>query len=244
MDSEDASGGFEQLHELITSTKDVKGFLDGLAIFASAAMTKATNENIQCAVTLRRRKTRTTIAGSSQEAVTLDAIEQSLDDGPCVEAMRIGRPVLLTDVAVDQRWPAYSATLAAAGCASVLGVPLELDGDAAAVLNLFAPRPGVFTNSVISAAEVFADMARRTLEISVRLTQADQLAENLRAAMESRTSIDVACGIIMAQNRCTHDEAFEILRTASSHQNRKLHDIASDIVATVNRDRPLTHFDP
>lgn len=43
--------------------------------------------------------------------------------------------------------------------------------------------------------------------------------------------IDAACGVIMAQNRCTHDQAFELLAKASSHRNQKLHDVAADIIA-------------
>jgi AmiR/NasT family two-component response regulator len=37
--------------------------------------------------------------------------------------------------------------------------------------------------------------------------------------MASRTTIDLAVGIIMARRRCTQAEAFEVLRTASSRGN-------------------------
>ncbi len=209
--ADEAGDDFEQLHGLITGTQDVKGFLDGMTGFAAGTMSRVTGTGIECAVTLRRSKSRVTVAGSSAEAMILDAIEQSLDDGPCMEAMRIGVPVLLADVATDTRWPEFSKSLAAAGCRSVLGVPLDLEGGAAALLNFFAPTTGLFTPGTIQAAEIFADMASRTLDLALRLSASDQRADNLQAAMESRTSIDLACGIIMprtAAPRTWHAKCF------------------------------------
>lgn len=49
--------------------------------------------------------------------------------------------------------------------------------------------------------------------------------------MATRTVIDSACGVIMAQNRCTHDQAFDLLAKASSHRNQKLHDVATEIIS-------------
>jgi AmiR/NasT family two-component response regulator len=52
--------------------------------------------------------------------------------------------------------------------------------------------------------------------------------------LASRTIIDQALGIIMGQNRCTADEAFDILRAAASHRNIKLRDVAHDMVTRVS----------
>lgn len=227
----DQSDDFEQLHALIANSGDIKGFLDGMAGFAAAMMTRATGDRIECAVTLHRRKRSAYIAGSSDEAVVLDEIEQRLGQGPCEEALRTGAPVLLGDIVSDRRWPEYRESLDAAGCRSALGIPLSLGPDAAGVLNFFAPATGLFTEDAIADAEVFAVMAGHALHLALRIAAADQLAENLKAAMESRTAIDLACGIIMAQNRCSHDEAFEILRRGSSTRNQKLHTLAEEIVA-------------
>jgi hypothetical protein len=56
--------------------------------------------------------------------------------------------------------------------------------------------------------------------------------------MESRAVIEQAKGIIMAANRCSPEAAFDILRRASQHQNRKLRDIAEEIVERTQRDLP------
>ena len=62
--------------------------------------------------------------------------------------------------------------------------------------------------------------------------------------MESRTTIDIAVGAIMAQNRCSQESALKILKIASSTRNIKLRDVAAAVVASVSEDpKILTHFD-
>jgi GAF domain-containing protein len=230
VETEDQNEDFQRLHQLITGTKDIKGFLDGMTRYASTTMTLATGERVECAVTLWRRKRSMTIAGSSDTAILLDGVEQALGDGPCVEALETLAPVLLADTAVENRWPEYSKSLAAAGARSVLGVPLALGKDAAAALNFFAPATGLFTAETIEEAAIFGDMAGQALRLALRLVAAELLAEDLRSAMQTRAVIDVACGMIMEQNQCTQEEAFEFIAQASQHRNQKVHDVAASII--------------
>lgn len=51
-------------------------------------------------------------------------------------------------------------------------------------------------------------------------------------------------GIIMAQNRCTGEEAFNILRSVSSTRNQKLHEVAAQIVSSISGTPGATYFDP
>jgi AmiR/NasT family two-component response regulator len=61
--------------------------------------------------------------------------------------------------------------------------------------------------------------------------------------MESRTSIDLACGVIMGQNRCSQAEAMAILTKVSSNRNQKLRVVAEDLLATLAGGEVRTHFD-
>ncbi|MHA7263786.1 GAF and ANTAR domain-containing protein [Arthrobacter sp. TMN-37] len=244
MTSEENADDFERLHALISGTADLKAFLDGVTGFGSGVMTRVTGARVECAVTLRRSKRSATIAGSSDGAILLDGIEQDLGLGPCVEAHRTGATVLLGDVSSDRRWPEYSRSLGQAGYLSVLGVPMDLETDSVAVLNFFAPATGLFTADTIRDAELFADMAGRVLNLALRTVTADQLSGDLKSAMEGRTAIDVACGIIMAQNRCSQQEAMDFLLRASSTRNIKLHSLCQDIVAHVSGQKKAhTHFE-
>lgn len=66
---------------------------------------------------------------------------------------------------------------------------------------------------------------------------------DLPATMASRTTIDLAVGIIMGQNRCSQQEAFEVPKAASSHRSAELHEVATDVIATVGRGPAGAHFD-
>jgi GAF domain-containing protein len=184
-----------------------------------------------------------TVAGSSARAVTLDRIEQTLGDGPCIEALRTKSVVLLADVDADPRWPDYQRQLAANGCRSTLGVPLEIGDDAAAALNFFGADTGLFTDDIIAEAAGFADLAGRALRLAVRLGTFQSRAEDLQSAMEHRTSIDLACGVIMAQNRCSQDQAMAILTRVSSNRNQKLREVAEDVLRHLTSEEVRTHFD-
>ena len=118
------------------------------------------------------------------------------------------------------------------------------DGDEASVaLNFFASKPGMFTANVYEKALGFAAAAHNTLHLSVRLDTAQSRADNLEAAMQSRTAINLACGVIMAQNRCSQAEAMDILTKVSSNRNRKLRDVAAELIEQLSGDSVQTHFD-
>jgi GAF domain-containing protein len=230
MVAEELADDFEQLINLIAGSADIKSVLDGMTAFAAASMTSATGVNIECAVTLRRHKRTATIGGSSDRAVVLDRIEQALGDGPCVDALEGGVPVLLGDVSSDRRWPEYRTALTAAGISSALGIPMSTDDSWGAVLNFFSPVPGAFTGEVVASAALFAEMASKALRLAIKIAAAEQRGHDLKAAMENRSVIDLACGMIMAQNRCSKDEAFDFLTRASNDRNQKLYVIAQSIV--------------
>ena len=74
-----------------------------------------------------------------------------------------------------------------------------------------------------------------TPEVSAVLDALRAENEELRAALESRATIEQAKGIVMATMHCTPDEAFDLLRQQSQHENRKLRDIARDLVIGTSR---------
>lgn len=232
-----------QLQDLIMGTENVEDFLDRLARFSASTLTYSAGQEVECGVTLQRRKKSMTVAGSSSKAVMLDRIEHAIGDGPCIEALRTQNIVLLADVDTDPRWPKYQAELARHACRSTLGVPLEIGEGSSAALNFFAFSTSVFTPDVMAEAAGFADLAGRALRLAVRIGTAQARAEDLQAAMEHRTTIDLACGVVMAQNRCSQEEAMRILTRVSSNRNQKLRVVAADVLTQLTAGEVRTHFD-
>ncbi len=58
--------------------------------------------------------------------------------------------------------------------------------------------------------------------------------------MQSRSTIEQAKGMLMAENGCGADEAFGILVRASQRQNRKLRDIAQALIDARSNGRGRT----
>ena len=96
---------------------------------------------------------------------------------------------------------------------------------------MYSSKPEAFTSEEsLSAGRDVAEA------IAVAVVNADahhrlgEQARNLQLAMETRSVIEQAKGVLMAQRRVDADAAFEILRDASQRYNRKLREIAQGIV--------------
>lgn len=234
----------EKLQDLVIDSEDVGGFLGELAVFSAAAVSEAVGLDVLCGITLSRRRRTATVAGSTHEARLIDEVQQAYGDGPCLEAMRSHATVHVPDTSTEDRWSEYCSVIAERGHLSALCVPLELDEGATAALNFFAPQANVYDDATIRNCELYASQAERSLRLAVRIGVKQQHADDLQEAMQTRTVIDLASGIIMGQNRCTQDEAFQILKKASSSRNQKLRDVADALVTSVADKAPVAHFEP
>lgn len=232
----------EHLQDLVLQCDDVEELLDELAAFSAARL--STLGEVLCGVTLLRHRKATTVAISDVRVLPLDEMQYGFGDGPCMTSIRESSTIHVPDLHDEARWPDYAAAAWAQGIGSILSVPLPLEGEANAALNIYSTRTHAFSGADIEAAETYAGQASKALRLAVRVAQLTDDKKNLTAAMESRTAIDVAIGAIMAQNRCSQESAFRILKIASSTRNVKLRDVETSIVASVSKDPDIfTHFD-
>jgi GAF domain-containing protein len=166
-------------------------------------------------------------------ALYLDLAQYRLGGGPCMHAAVAGELVEVVDALEDRRWPGYAEAAAARGSRSSLSVPLHLSGEPAGALNLYGEGAAAFADAEVrrSAGHV-GETAAAGLTALLELAGAAARAGNLETAMDSRAVIEQAKGILMERRRVTADGAFELLKDASQHTNRKLRDIADHLVAT------------
>lgn len=232
--------------DLVTGADSVADSLDILARVAAAGMSRATGARISCGLVLRSTRNsirHATTAGTGQETDSLVPLEQEIGEGPLTDVLAGSCPIAMNHVDADFRWPRYRPHLRAAGFGSVLGVPLALGDGAEAALAFFAPAPEVFQLPAMPDALAFADLASRSLKLVLELSAARGAASDLRSALESRTSIDIACGVIMAENGCSYSDAIAIIAKASSHRNIKLRKVAEAILDKLPGGAPRTHFE-
>jgi len=180
-------------------------------------------------LTVRRQGLLETPHYTHEALLALDEAQYEAGEGPCLEALDGGAVVHGTD-GLD-RWPALAARAGSMGIRSVLSEPLECGPEVLASLNLYS-RAASFDDEAKEVSALFAGPAATAFANAAAYAAAAKLNENLREAIATREIIGEAKGILMARQGCTSDEAFDILRRASQRTNRKLRDIAVELVET------------
>ncbi|MFJ6027687.1 GAF and ANTAR domain-containing protein [Pseudarthrobacter sp. NPDC092424] len=232
----------EQVQNLILESADFEEFLNELARF-SAHQVAGGGDDALCGITLLRDRKAVTIGWSSDSAREVDEIQYSLSQGPCLTAAEEEREVHVPDLLQETRWgPDYAEAVASHGLRSVLSLPFHLQGDAKAALNLYSDVAHKFDERAAAKARGFTREISQALRLAVRFSLHTDSAANLRATLEHRTIIDIAIGIVMAQNRCSQEAAVGILTEAASNSNTKLREIARSLVDSVGGAGTRTHY--
>ncbi|WP_267276087.1 GAF and ANTAR domain-containing protein [Arthrobacter sp. CDRTa11] len=231
---DDPAEGARRLQEFVMESPDVGLFLTELATMAASALSTQDNP-VACGVTVLRERKPRVAASSDARAQSLDETQNGFGDGPCLTALRQESSVLVPELLGETRWPDYTRAAVQQGIRSILAVPLELAGEAEGVVNLYSGQPGGFLEEDVRTAANFVANASRSLRLALRMARLRDVRDDLMAAVQSRTAIDMAVGAIMAQNHCSQAEAFQILNRASNTRNVKLRDIASTVISSIGR---------
>ncbi|WP_426939580.1 ANTAR domain-containing protein [Pseudarthrobacter sp. S3] len=232
----------EHLHEELLNSSDVEEFLDELARVSARNLSEPGDE-VLCGITLLRQRKAATIASSGAAARAVSQIEYQSEQSPGMASSLEQVTVHVPDVKNEARWPEYCEAVLDQGIRSVLAIPFRLEGETKATLLLYSHRTSRFEGRVLKAAEDFVRQTSLALRLAVRFAHYSETAAHLRATLESRTVIDMAVGIIMAQNRCSQQEAFDLLKAASSTRNSKLHIVAAAVVNALGQGPAQTHYD-
>jgi GAF domain-containing protein len=175
---------------------------------------------------------------SAAEARNVDEAQYAENDGPCLRAVRSARQVTVEVGTDGDEWPLVRNRARDFGITAILSTPLLRDvDDAIGALNIYSRAEGGFQEDSLRTAEIVGDHAAALVATTQALIGVTNLNEQLRAALASREIIGEAKGIIMERQTCTRDEAFDILRRASQRENRKLRDLAEELVQRVEARR-------
>lgn len=234
MDGRGGGAMTAQLQQMVLRSESVESFLAAFTAYTSTLFEP--DITVLCGITLTSEDW-TLIQGSSPEAIELEKLQHSIADNPWPTDTR-------TDTGADTPWPAYREALKGRGIATVLRTQTTIGAGRQAGIGVYARRPNVFTPDVIDRFQGYAAEAAISCELALKLGSYRDATADLHAAMESRTNIDIAVGIIIGQNHCTQAEAVQVLRRASSQQHLKLRALAEEIVQSVNAGPATTHFVP
>lgn len=153
-------------------------------------------------------------------------LQYELGEGPCLNFRRDQDTIVVHDLASDQRWPRWAARVHGEfGATSMMSLLVYTDDRSYGALSLYAVGDRRFDDDDLVVAQALA--GHLALAMS-----AEREIDQLGMAIISRQVIGQAEGILMERLDITADQAFDYLRRVSSHSNRKLVTIASEIART------------
>lgn len=166
-----------------------------------------------------------TLAPSDPIVERLDKLQYHLQQGPCVQAAWDADTYVSNDLICDPRWPDWGKRAAEEGVHSMLATRLVTGDHTLGALNLYSRALRDFTADDRDFAQVFAVHATSAL-LAVRER------ENLLVAVDARTLIGQAQGILMERFDIDAERAFGVLRRYSQTRNLKLRVVAEDVIAS------------
>lgn len=179
-------------------------------------------------VTLLRQGRPETVAASSPVPRLLDELQAETGEGPVLTALVDSACVAHLGTG-GRRWPAFAARAAEVSAVqAAVSVRLSAGEAAVGALTLYAERPDAVDDGLVLVGELLAASASTALQRA----QAQERIGHLERALESSREIGAAVGILMSRYRVTETHAFDLLRHASQRSNRKLRDVAGDVLHT------------
>jgi len=169
------------------------------------------------------RRTVTSQAASGELPRVVDALQEEVWQGPCLDAVYEHETVRVADMASETRWPKFAARAHEAGAAGMLSIQLYVEGDNLGALNLFSRRPWAFDDESEHVGLLFASHAAIAYAAA---RQQDKMVRNVA----TRQLIGRAEGILMERHKVTGDQAFAMLVRASQHSHLKLRDVADRLI--------------
>jgi len=223
---------FVRLADTLADEFDVVEFLHGLSV-DSVEILGAEAASVMLA---DARGGLRLVASSEERMQLLEPFELQSAQGPCLDAFGTGQAVQASAAEGRSRWPVFAPRASEAGFRAMCAVPMRAHADTIGALNLFRGNDQLFSDAELEIARAMAQVATIALIQQRAIRERSLLAGQLQAALHSRVVIEQAKGMLAEHLPTTVDEAFQLLNEYAHDHNRRLTDVARDVV-----DRRLPH---
>lgn len=172
----------------------------------------------------------------------LAELQLTLGEGPCHDVLASAAPVLAADLGDEhsaRRWPGFAAQARLLGAGAVFAFPLTIGAIRAGVMGLYRGSPGTLPWERLGDALILADAATMLLLDGIGHDGDGGAAAVAGPVLDGqspdlvlhRAEIDQATGMLTLQLGVPMAEAFARLRAYAYAHDRRLADVARDIVA-------------
>nr|WP_240895547.1 ANTAR domain-containing protein [Kineococcus siccus] len=171
------------------------------------------------------------LACTSDEARSVELVQLTTQQGPCVECFRTASPGASPDPEdMRRRWPDFARTAVAQGISAVHTVPLTTPERTIGALNLFLHRPGLLSTAQADVVRALASFGAVGLSQLEHVAQGRRVQAQLQEALASRVVLEQAKGVLAERHRVHPDHAFDQLRKRARSSRRPLREVAQEVL--------------
>lgn len=221
------AGALAEVAREMNSQYDLPSTLDAIVRAAQRSLAAVGHVGISL---VQRDGSIETVAATSRLVWDLDALQYTLREGPCYDAIRSNGVFVAEDLTCDERWPRFAPRAAEYGVMSQMGLRLSTESQTQGALNLYSARVGGIDADQRHLAELLATHAALAIDRASR-------EDDLHAAVSTRKMIGQAIGIVMERYQLDENLAFQLLIRLSSQSKVELSEIAQALVDQGNRPR-------
>jgi hypothetical protein len=172
---------------------------------------------------------------SDRVAADLEEWQLTYGQGPCVDAFAAGGPVLALDLRSAEslaRWPVFTPAALDSGARAVFALPLQIGAIRLGVLDLYRARPGAMSAYELADALAFAEATALMVidDAAGQRPDTAELAWQRADPTAHQAQVHQATGMIVAQIGTSAEAAFARLRAYAYAHDRRLGDVARDVV--------------
>jgi hypothetical protein len=178
---------------------------------------------------------RETVHATDAVAAVLEELQLTLGQGPCMDTFSDGGPVLAVDLRLREslnRWPAFTPAALDSGVRAVFALPLQVGAIRLGALDLYRTRAGGLSSHELADALIFAETVCMLLLDGAAGAQPDtaELAWQRDDPTAHQAVVHQATGMVLVQLRVSAEAAFARLRAYAYVHDRRLADVARDVV--------------
>jgi GAF domain-containing protein len=233
--TDELTAAMGELASLLVDEDDLPGRLDRVAWLAARSIPDCDSAG----VTLVTDGEPMTAAATDERTLAVDIAQYKIGDGPCLRAYRTGTVQRIVVEEAAALFPEFAAAARDGGVRSFLAAPLMVRTDGIGALNLYSTEPHGFAALDEAVVVLFAAQAAVAVANSRLYQSAQTLSAQLAEAMASRAVIEQAKGVLMAVRSVDENTAFDLLRRTSQAENRKLRQIAAEVVIAAMAGDPV-----
>ncbi|MDQ2755582.1 MAG: GAF domain-containing protein [Actinomycetota bacterium] len=183
-----------------------------------------------------------TLCSTDGVSRAVEDLQLTLGEGPCVDAVRFGIPVLRDDLssAVNQmRWPGFAPEAVAAGVRALYAFPLRLAGVTLGTMDLYRSYPGPLSararRETLAAPSdvtytVLTDRGVAALVTDPFSAEDDPSGSDPASGAYHHFQVHQATGMVTIQAGVDLDRALLLLRARAFSSRRPLLDVARDVL--------------